>query len=183
MVSSTEVKAVVKEAGADLVGIASVDRFAGAPPMRRPTDLLPGTRSVIVAAVRYPLEGVRRIGEPPGYALPSIDYAGAICRKLEDIARGAVKFGLADAVCLAGTTAGSEIAENDLRAARRGAGDAPVIAGTGVSVENAERMLSLADGVIMGTSIKFGRDTFRPVDPEKAAEFIRRAKDIRDRLQ
>jgi predicted TIM-barrel enzyme len=58
-----------------------------------------------------------------------------------------------------------------------------VIAGTGVSVENAERMLSLADGVIMGTSIKFGRDTFKPVDPEKAAEFIRRAKDIRDRLQ
>ena len=104
-------------------------------------------------------------------------------RKLEDIARGAVKFGLADAVCLAGTTAGSEIAEDDLRAARRGAGDAPVIAGTGVSVENAERMLSLADGVIMGTSIKFGRDTFNPVDPEKAAEFIRRAKDIRDRLK
>jgi predicted TIM-barrel enzyme len=30
-------------------------------------------------------------------------------RRLEDIARGAVKFGLADAVCLAGTTAGSEI--------------------------------------------------------------------------
>ncbi len=104
-------------------------------------------------------------------------------RKLEDIARGAVKFGLADAVCLAGTTAGSEIAEEDLRGARRGAGDAPVIAGTGVSVENAERMLSLADGVIMGTSIKVGRDTFKPVDPEKAAEFIRRAKDIRDRLK
>ena len=94
-----------------------------------------------------------------------------------------MKFGLADAVCLAGTTAGSEIAEEDLRGARRGAGDAPVIAGTGVSVENAERMLSLADGVIMGTSIKVGRDTFKPVDPEKAAEFIRRAKDIRDRLK
>lgn len=85
MMDSATVKAVVKKAGADLVGIASVDRFSEAPPMRRPADLLPGTRSVIVAAVRYPLEGVRRIGEPPGYALPSIDYAGAICRKLEDI--------------------------------------------------------------------------------------------------
>ena len=103
-------------------------------------------------------------------------------RKLEDIARGAVKFGLADAVCLAGTTAGSEIPEEDLRSARRGASDVPVIAGTGVSVENAERMLALADGVIMGTSIKVGKDTFKPVDPGKAAEFIRRAKEIRDMM-
>jgi len=101
-------------------------------------------------------------------------------RKLEDIARGAVKFGLADAVCLAGTTAGSEIPEEDLLSARRGASDVPVIAGTGVSVENAERMLALADGVIMGTSVKVDKDTFKPVDPGKAAEFIRRAKEIRD---
>ena len=85
MMTSAEVKAVVKETGADLVGIASVDRFSEAPPMRRPEDLLPGTRSVIVAAIRYPLDGVRRIGEPPAYALPSIDYDGAMCRKLEDI--------------------------------------------------------------------------------------------------
>ncbi|NLD97370.1 MAG: SgcQ protein, partial [Synergistaceae bacterium] len=104
-------------------------------------------------------------------------------RKLEDIARGAVKFGLADAVCLAGTTAGSEIPEEDLRGARRGAEGYPVIAGTGVCVENVERMLSLADGVIMGTSVKVDRDTFKPVDPLKAAEFIRCAKDARDKMQ
>ncbi len=82
---SSTVKAIVREAGADLVGIASVERFSEAPPMRGPEDLLPGTRSVIVAAVRYPLDGVRRIGKPPAYALPSTAYAGAICRKLEDI--------------------------------------------------------------------------------------------------
>ena len=104
-------------------------------------------------------------------------------RKLEDIARGAVKFGLADAVCLAGTTAGSEIPEEDLRGARRGAEGYPVIAGTGVCSENVERMLSLADGVIMGTSIKVDRDTFKPVDPLKAAEFIRCAKDVRDKMR
>jgi hypothetical protein len=85
MITSQQVKDLVRDAGADLVGIASVDRFSEAPPMRGPKDLLPSTRSVIVAAVRYPLEGVRRIGEPPGYALPSTAYAGAICRKLEDI--------------------------------------------------------------------------------------------------
>ena len=89
----------------------------------------------------------------------------------------------ADAVCLAGTTAGSEIPEEDLRGARRGAEGHPVIAGTGVRVENVERMLSLADGVIMGTSVKVDRDTFKPVDPLKAAEFIRCAKDARDKMQ
>ncbi len=102
-------------------------------------------------------------------------------RSLEDIARGAVKFGLADAVCLAGTTAGSEIEESDLHDARKGAEGVPVIAGTGVKTENVEKMLSLADGVIMGTSIKVNKDTFNPVDPERAKEFIKKAREAREK--
>lgn len=104
-------------------------------------------------------------------------------RKIEDIARGAVKFGLADAVCLAGTTAGSEIAEEDLRGARNGASGAPVIAGTGVNMENVQRMLSLSDGVIMGTSVKIDGNTFNPVDAEKAAAFMRHAKEVREKMK
>ncbi len=104
-------------------------------------------------------------------------------RKIEDIARGAVKFGLADAVCLAGTTAGSEIPEEDLRGARKGAGAAPVIAGTGVNMENVQRMLCLADGVIMGTSVKIDGNTFNPVDPDKAAAFMRHARDVREKMK
>ena len=42
----------LKEIGADLVGIADVERFAGAPPGHRPGELLPGARSVIVMAAR-----------------------------------------------------------------------------------------------------------------------------------
>lgn len=100
-------------------------------------------------------------------------------RSLEDIARGAVKFALADALCLAGTTAGSEIAEEDLLAARRGSEGVPVIAGTGVGEENIEKMLELADGVIMGTSIKIGRNTFNPVDPERARSFMEKVRKVR----
>lgn len=37
---------------ADLVGIASVDRFEHAPPGHRPEELLPGARSVIFMAGR-----------------------------------------------------------------------------------------------------------------------------------
>ncbi len=103
-------------------------------------------------------------------------------RSIEDIARGAVKFGLADAVCLAGTTAGSEIAESDLKNARNGSVGKPVIIGTGTTMDNIERMLELGDGVIMGTSIKIDKDTFNPVDPEKAKEFMQKAKKVREKI-
>ncbi|HOO32670.1 MAG TPA: BtpA/SgcQ family protein [Thermotogota bacterium] len=103
-------------------------------------------------------------------------------RKIEDIARGAIKFGLADAVCLAGTTAGSEIAEDDLINARKGADGSPVIVGTGTTMENVERMLELGDGVIMGTSIKVDRNTFNPVDPEAARRFMQKARHIREKM-
>src|SRR4030042_1677366 len=48
------VKTLVKDWGADLVGIASVERFEGAPPGHGPLDLMPRAKSVIVAGVRIP---------------------------------------------------------------------------------------------------------------------------------
>jgi len=103
-------------------------------------------------------------------------------RRLEDIARGAVKFGLADAVCLAGTTAGSEIPEQDLIGAREGSVGRPVIIGTGTTIDNVEKMLTLGDGIIMGTSVKVDGDTFKPVDPKRAKEFMDKAKFVREKL-
>jgi len=103
-------------------------------------------------------------------------------RRLEDIARGAVKFGLADAVCLAGTTAGSEIPEEDLLMARKGSVGRPVIVGTGTTIDNIEKMLTLGDGIIMGTSVKVDGDTFKPVDKKRAKEFMEKAKHLREKL-
>jgi membrane complex biogenesis BtpA family protein len=103
-------------------------------------------------------------------------------RGLGDIAAGAVKFGLADALCLAGTTAGSPVAEEDLTAARAGAFGVPVIAGTGVSLDNVDRMLRLSDAAIMGTSVKVDGDTFNPVDPARASAFMQKAKRVRESM-
>jgi epoxyqueuosine reductase len=47
-----QIKDVLLSSGCDIVGIASVERFKGAPEGRRPTDILPTARSVIVGAVR-----------------------------------------------------------------------------------------------------------------------------------
>jgi len=52
--TSKLVKKIVKDFGADLVGIASVDRFDGAPPGHSPLELLPGAKSVVVAGIRIP---------------------------------------------------------------------------------------------------------------------------------
>ena len=87
-----EIKAFVKKEGADLVGIAPVERFKNAPPMRHPEDLLPKAKSVIVAAIRYPRSGILRIGKSPAYALPSIAYAKAMCEGLEKIALNLMRY-------------------------------------------------------------------------------------------
>ena len=47
-----ELKASARECGAHLVGVAPVERFAGAPRGHHPADLLPGARSVISVGVR-----------------------------------------------------------------------------------------------------------------------------------
>jgi len=103
-------------------------------------------------------------------------------RSIKDITRGAIKFGLADAVCLAGTTAGSEINVSDIKEAREGSsGAAPVMIGTGVSIDNIEKMYPLGDGFIVGTSLKQGGDTFSPIDPARANRFMEKIKELRGR--
>jgi epoxyqueuosine reductase len=52
--TSTEVKSFARSAGADLVGIAPVERFGGAPAGHLPRDILAGARSVVSLALRIP---------------------------------------------------------------------------------------------------------------------------------
>lgn len=47
----SKIENVMFAAGCDMVGVANVERFTGAPEGRRPTDILPTARSVIVGAV------------------------------------------------------------------------------------------------------------------------------------
>jgi len=54
-INADEIKYRVKEMGADLCGIASVERFADAPAGFHPTDILKECKSVIVIAVRIPI--------------------------------------------------------------------------------------------------------------------------------
>jgi epoxyqueuosine reductase len=53
MITSKEIKKMIMESGADLCGIASIDRFYEAPKGFHPCDVLPSCRSVVVFAKRF----------------------------------------------------------------------------------------------------------------------------------
>ena len=54
MITSADIKAYAAELGADLCGIASIDRFYDAPEGFHPSDVLNETQSVISFACRIP---------------------------------------------------------------------------------------------------------------------------------
>ena len=59
-----EIEALARGMGADLVGVAPVERFANAPLRMSPQGLMPGARSVVVAAIHHPDAAVELGGEP-----------------------------------------------------------------------------------------------------------------------
>lgn len=58
IIDAKAVKEMAYELGANLCGIAPVERFSGAPAGHHPTDLLAGCRSVIVLACEWPHDAV-----------------------------------------------------------------------------------------------------------------------------
>jgi hypothetical protein len=89
-------------------------------------------------------------------------------------AAGAVFIGLADMVCVSGPAAGVEADVSTIEAVAARVPTTPVIVGTGVAEENITVLKQVADGFIVGTSIKHDRQTLNPVDPARATAFMRR---------
>jgi uncharacterized protein len=88
-------------------------------------------------------------------------------RSLSESARLAREKG-ADAVVVTGTVTGEPPRPSDVEEAKRGAGDVPVLVGSGLDRSNARELLAVADGAIVGTSLKSGKD----VDPSKVSALV-----------
>lgn len=99
-------------------------------------------------------------------------------RSVADRARGAAFLGL-DAVLISGPMAGMPISVSDLRAAKDAVPRTPVLANTGVNAETVADILAIADGVIVGTSLKQDGSTWNPVDPARAARFMEKVESTR----
>jgi uncharacterized protein len=67
-----------------------------------------------------------------------------------------------------------------IREAKETVPHVPVLANTGVSVENIEQLLAIADGAIVGTSFKIDGHIWNPVDPERARRLVERVHAIRE---
>jgi membrane complex biogenesis BtpA family protein len=94
-------------------------------------------------------------------------------RSLPDRARSAVFSSIPDAVLVSGAITGEAAAMSDLAAVKKVLPDTPVLANTGVKHATVAEVLSIADGCIVGSSLKVDGNTWNPVDANRAAEFMR----------
>jgi hypothetical protein len=55
------------------------------------------------------------------------------------------------------------------------AGDRPVLVCSGTTIANVAALLGVADGTIVGSSIKIDSDVSNPVDPDRVERLVRAA--------
>ena len=110
----------------------------------------------------------------------SAEFADSLDRRsLADRAKSTVFSSLPDAVLVSGQITGQAAALSDLEAVKQAVPETPVLANTGVRHETVADVLSVADGCIVGTALKVDGDTWNPVDPARAADFMDRARAAR----
>lgn len=78
-----------------------------------------------------------------------------------------------------GPRAGLPPESSKLAAIKKRFPEVPLIIGSGSNADNIASLLSYADGVIVGTSIKKGGILWNPIDAEKAKSYIKAAKLIK----
>lgn len=109
---------------------------------------------------------VKHAVAPPG--------ADAAQTALETVERG-----LADAVIVSGTGTGAEPDIDEIRIVRQTVSkETRVVIGSGVTVENLASLLEIADGLIVGSSLKIDGDARERVDASRASRFIETAREI-----
>jgi uncharacterized protein len=99
-------------------------------------------------------------------------------RTIADRARGAAFLGM-DAILISGWAAGSPMAMADLVAAKEAASETPIIANTGVRADRVGEIMKVADGAIVGTSLKVDGITWNPVDPARVRELMAAVREVR----
>jgi membrane complex biogenesis BtpA family protein len=107
------------------------------------------------------------------------EFASSIgTRSVAERARSAGFLGV-DALLISGPAAGVPFAMSDLQEAKAAAPDTPVLANTGVQADRLKMIMAVADGVIVGTSLKVDGITWNPVDPDRAKYLVSKAREAR----
>lgn len=100
-------------------------------------------------------------------------------RPIELRARSAVFSSLADAILVSGPVTGEPADQSQLKKVCDTVRDVPVLANTGVNIDNVKDTLALASGVIIGTHFKIDGNTWSAVDPARVKRFMERVETLR----
>jgi len=97
-------------------------------------------------------------------------------QNMESVALDTWERGGADALIVSGSATGKPTDEAEVRRARRGAPDAPILIGSGIDANNVHYLMEVADGAIVGTSFKVDGQIENPVDLARVQTLIHLAK-------
>ena len=92
---------------------------------------------------------------------------GDMC--IEVSARDTLERGLADALIISGEGTGLAANRSELERVRHACPEAKLLIGSGITVQNVDEYATLADGVIVGSSLKGRGKLANPVDPRRVA--------------
>ncbi len=97
--------------------------------------------------------------------------------RMEWVALDTWERGGVDALVVSGKATGYATDPDDAIAARKGAPDAPLLIGSGVTLENVSDFLSAVDGVLVGTSLKADGRVENPVDLARVTALVARVRE------
>lgn len=100
-------------------------------------------------------------------------------RDLASITKTTVFATAPDALCVSGATAGASTDIDALRTVKDNAGTTPVFVNTGMRADTAERLLSVADGAVVGTFFKTDGVFENEVDQSRVRELMQTVAAIR----
>jgi membrane complex biogenesis BtpA family protein len=110
----------------------------------------------------------------------SAEFADSLDRRpLADRARSAVFSSIPDAVLVSGAITSEAARMEDLEAVKAVLPGTPVMANTGVKHATVAEVLRIADGCIVGSALKIDGDTWNAIDPDRAKDFMDRARAAR----
>jgi hypothetical protein len=81
-------------------------------------------------------------------------------------------------ICVSGPLTGQPADRSELSRVKAAVG-VPVLANTGVTIDNVAAILEVADGCVIGTHFKEGGDTWSPVDGDRVRRFMERVAQVR----
>lgn len=109
------------------------------------------------------------------------EFAAPIAdRPIGVVAKGVVFASLADAICVSGAMTGEQTNPIALQAAREALPETPIFANTGSTEHNVADLLAIADGVVVGTSLKVDGVTWNAIDPERVKRFMAAVRRVRE---